>query len=167
MEKTGLVASLFKFADSIVGWVPGGFAYATLLAAVLFGAISGPSTAMAAAMSVIAYPELIKRGYPKWMAAGVIASAGGIALLIPPSITLILFGVITEMSIVDLFFAGIIPGLMLAMSDAVIIVSVSLFIKLPPSSDPIGIKFSIPKNKFNAATLEIIFIATCSLESLK
>ena len=65
------------------------------------------------------------------MAAGVIASAGGIALLIPPSITLILFGVITEMSIVDLFFAGIIPGLMLAMSDAVIIVSVSLFIKLP------------------------------------
>ena len=104
MEKTGLVASLFKFADSIVGWVPGGFAYATLLAAVLFGAISGSSTAMAAAMSVIAYPELIKRGYPKWMAAGVIASAGGIALLIPPSITLILFGVITEMSIVDLFF---------------------------------------------------------------
>ena len=86
---------------------------------------------MAAAMSVIAYPELVKRGYPKWMAAGVIASAGGIALLIPPSITLILFGVITEISIVDLFFAGIIPGLMLAMSDAVIIVSVSLFIKLP------------------------------------
>jgi len=131
MEKTGLVASLFKFADALVGWVPGGFAYATLLAAVLFGAISGSSTAMAAAMSVIAYPELVKRGYPKWMAAGVIASAGGIALLIPPSITLILFGVITEMSIVDLFFAGIIPGLMLAMSDAVIIISVSLFIKLP------------------------------------
>ena len=121
MEKTGLVASLFKFADALVGWVPGGFAYATLLAAVLFGAISGSSTAMAAAMSVIAYPELVKRGYPKWMAAGVIASAGGIALLIPPSITLILFGVITEMSIVDLFFAGIIPGLMLAMSDAVIL----------------------------------------------
>ena len=131
MEKTGLVASLFKFADALVGWVPGGFAYATLLSAVLFGAISGSSTAMAAAMSVIAFPELIKRGYPKWMAAGVIASAGGIALLIPPSITLILFGVITEMSIVDLFFAGVIPGLMLAMSDAVIIVSVSLFIKLP------------------------------------
>ena len=131
MEKTGLVASLFKFADALVGWVPGGFAYATLLSAVLFGAISGSSTAMAAAMSVIAYPELVKRGYPVWMAAGVIASAGGIALLIPPSITLILFGVITEMSIVDLFFAGVIPGLMLAMSDAVIIVSVSLFIKLP------------------------------------
>ena len=63
MERTGLVAGLFRFADSLVGWVPGGFAYATLLAAVLFGAISGSSTAMAAAMSVIAYPELVKRGY--------------------------------------------------------------------------------------------------------
>ena len=131
MEKTGLVAGIFKFADALIGWVPGGFAYATLLAAVMFGAISGSSTAMAAAMSVIAYPELIKRGYPQWMAAGVIASAGGIALLIPPSITLILFGVITEWSIVDLFFAGVVPGIMLAISDAVIIVSVSLFIKLP------------------------------------
>jgi C4-dicarboxylate transporter DctM subunit len=131
MERTGLVGGLFKFADALIGWVPGGFAYATLIAAVLFGAISGSSTAMAAAMSVIAYPELIKRGYPKWMAAGVIASAGGIALLIPPSITLILFGVITEESIVSLFFAGVIPGIMLALSDAFIIVGVSLLIKLP------------------------------------
>ena len=132
MEKTGLVHGLFDFADSLIGWVPGGFAYATLIAAVLFGAISGSSTAMAAAMSVIAYPEMIKRGYPKWMAAGVIASAGGIALLIPPSITLILFGVITEISIVDLFFAGVVPGIMLALSDAFIIVTVSIFVaKLP------------------------------------
>ncbi|UUX48923.1 TRAP transporter large permease subunit [Nisaea acidiphila] len=132
MEKTGLVRGLFNFADALIGWVPGGFAYATLIAAVLFGAISGSSTAMAAAMSVIAYPEMIKRGYPKWMAAGVIASAGGIALLIPPSITLILFGVITEVSIVDLFFAGVVPGLMLAISDAIIIVAVSVFVvKLP------------------------------------
>ncbi len=139
MERTGLVTGLFNFADALIGWVPGGFAYATLIAAVLFGAISGSSTAMAAAMSVIAYPEMIKRGYPTWMAAGVIASAGGIALLIPPSITLILFGVITEISIVDLFFAGVIPGIMLAISDAVIIVSVSLFIvKLPAGKFDLG-----------------------------
>ena len=132
MEKTGLVRALFNFADALIGWVPGGFAYATQLSAVLFGAISGSSTAMAAAMSVIAYPEMVNRGYPKWMAAGVIASAGGIALLIPPSITLILFGVITEISIVDLFFAGVVPGIMLALSDAFIIVMVSIFfVKLP------------------------------------
>lgn len=131
MEKTGLVGGLFRFADSLVGWIPGGFAYATLVVAVIFGAISGSSTAMAAALSVIAYPELIKRGYPVWMSAGLIASAGGIALLIPPSVTLILFGVLTETSIIELFFAGIIPGIMLALSDAAIIFGVSLFIKLP------------------------------------
>ena len=131
MEKTGLVGGLFRFADSLVGWIPGGFAYATLVVAVIFGAISGSSTAMAAALSVIAYPELIKRGYPVWMSAGLIASAGGIALLIPPSVTLILFGILTETSIIELFFAGMIPGIMLAMSDAAIIFGVSLFIKLP------------------------------------
>ena len=131
MERTGLVSGLFRFADSLVGWIPGGFAYATLVVAVLFGAISGSSTAMAAALSVIAYPELLKRGYPVWMSAGLIASAGGIALLMPPSITLILFGVLTESSVIELFFAGMIPAMMLAISDAVIIFSTSLFIKLP------------------------------------
>jgi C4-dicarboxylate transporter DctM subunit len=131
MERTGLIAKLFNFADSLIGWLPGGFAYATLMAAVMFGAISGSSTAMAAAMGIIAYPEMIRRGYPVWMSAGIIACGGGIAILIPPSITLILYGIITEESIVYLFFAGFTPGLMLAISDAIIIVGISLFIKLP------------------------------------
>lgn len=131
MERTGLITKLFRFADALVGWVPGGFAYATILSAVMFGAISGSSTAMAAAMGVIAYPEMIKRGYPKWMAAGVIATGGGIAILIPPSITLILYGVLTEESIVKLFLAGIAPGIMLAISDAVIVMTMALIIKLP------------------------------------
>jgi C4-dicarboxylate transporter DctM subunit len=131
MERTGLIAKLFNFADALIGWLPGGFAYATLLAAVLFGAISGSSTAMAAAMGIIAYPEMIRRGYPVWMSAGIIACGGGIAILIPPSITLILYGIITEESIVSLFFAGFTPGIMLAISDAVIIVGISFFIKLP------------------------------------
>ena len=131
MERTGLIAKLFRFADALVGWVPGGFAYATILSAVMFGAISGSSTAMAAAMGVIAYPEMIKRGYPRWMAAGVIATGGGIAILIPPSITLILYGVLTEESIVKLFLAGIVPGIMLAISDAVIVMAMATIIKLP------------------------------------
>src|SRR5690606_9306585 len=114
MERTGLVEQLFRFADAVVGWLPGGFGVATVLACVLFGAISGSSVAMAAAMSVIAIPEMTKRGYPAWLAGGLVATAGGIAMLIPPSIILILFGIITETSIVDLFFAGVIPGLLLA-----------------------------------------------------
>jgi len=132
MEKTGLVGQLFRFADSLVGWLPGGFGVATVLACVLFGAISGSSVAMAAAMAVIAIPEMRKRGYPDWLSGGLVATAGGIAMLIPPSIILLVFGIITETSIVELFFAGVIPGLLLALLNAVTVVVIALIIKLPP-----------------------------------
>jgi C4-dicarboxylate transporter, DctM subunit len=131
MERTGLVEQLFRFADAMVGWLPGGFGVATVLACVLFGAISGSSVAMAAAMSVIAIPEMTKRGYPAWLAGGLVATAGGIAMLIPPSIILILFGIITETSIVDLFFAGVIPGLLLALGNALSVVLIAMWLKLP------------------------------------
>src|SRR5512145_2469752 len=91
MERTGLVSQLFRFADALVGWMPGGFGVATVVACVLFGAISGSSVAMAAAMSVIAIPEMTKRGYPEWLAGGPVATTGGSAILIPPSIPLLLY----------------------------------------------------------------------------
>lgn len=131
MERTGLVAQLFRFADSLVGWMPGGFGVATVLACVLFGAISGSSVAMAAAMSVIAIPEMTKRGYPTWFAGGLVATAGGIAMLIPPSIILILYGIVTETSIVALFFAGVVPGLLLATGNIISVVAIALILKLP------------------------------------
>ncbi|MCC7079885.1 MAG: TRAP transporter large permease [Burkholderiales bacterium] len=131
MEKTGLVGQLFRFADALVGWMPGGFGVATVLACVLFGAISGSSVAMAAAMSVIAIPEMTKRGYPGWLAGGLVATAGGIAMLIPPSIILVIYGIITETSIVDLFFAGVLPGLLLAFFNALSVVLIAMWLKLP------------------------------------
>ena len=131
MERTGLVAQLFRFADALVGWLPGGFGVATVLACVLFGAISGSSVAMAAAMSVIAIPEMTKRGYPAWFAGGLVATAGGIAMLIPPSIILILYGIVTETSIVALFFAGVIPGLLLALGNALSVIVIAAILKLP------------------------------------
>jgi C4-dicarboxylate transporter DctM subunit len=131
MERTGLVGQLFRFADALVGWMPGGFGVATVLACVLFGAISGSSVAMAAAMSVIAIPEMRKRGYPDWLSAGLVATAGGIAMLIPPSIILLVYGVVTETSIVELFFAGVIPGLLLALGNAISVVLIALYLKLP------------------------------------
>src|SRR5688500_211198 len=134
MEKTGLVGQLFRFADSLVGWMPGGFGVATVLACVLFGAISGSSVAMAAAMAVIAIPEMKSRGYPDWLSAGLVATAGGIAMLIPPSIILLVFGVITETSIVELFFAGIIPGLLLALGNALSVIAIGWYLKLPRGS---------------------------------
>ena len=131
MERTGLVAQLFRFADSLVGWMPGGFGVATIVACVLFGAISGSSVAMAAAMAVIAIPEMRKRGYPDWLSAGLVATAGGIAMLIPPSIILLLYGIVTETSVTRLFFAGVVPGLMLALGNALTVIVIALYLKLP------------------------------------
>jgi C4-dicarboxylate transporter DctM subunit len=131
MERTGLVAQLFRFADALVGWLPGGFGVATVVACVLFGAISGSSVAMAAAMAVIAIPEMKKRGYPDWLSAGLVATAGGIAMLIPPSIILLLYGIVTETSVTRLFFAGIIPGLMLATGNIITVILIALYLKLP------------------------------------
>lgn len=131
MERTGLIGQLFRFADALVGWLPGGFGIATILACVLFAAISGSSVAMAAAMSIIAVPEMIKRGYPPWLAGGLVATCGGIAILIPPSIILILYGIVTETSVVRLFFAGVIPGLLLALANVLTIIALSWWLKLP------------------------------------
>jgi C4-dicarboxylate transporter DctM subunit len=131
MERTGLIGQLFRFADALVGWMPGGFGIATVLACVMFAAISGSSVAMAAAMSLIAIPEMIKRGYPPWLASGIVAASGGIAMLIPPSIILILYGIVTETSIVRLFFAGVIPGLCLAVSNIAAMVFIAWYLKLP------------------------------------
>src|SRR5687767_13350283 len=128
MERTGLVAQLFRFADALVGWLPGGFGVATVVACVMFGAISGSSVAMAAAMSVIAIPEMLKRGYPPWLAAGLVATAGGIAMLIPPSIILILYGIVTETSIVRLFFAGVVPGLLLALGNIITVMVIAWYL---------------------------------------
>lgn len=132
MEKIGLISRLFAFADALVGWLPGGFAFATTLSCVIFSAISGSSTATAAAMGLIAYPEMLRRGYPKWMAAGILASGGGIAMLIPPSIVLIVYGMLTETSITAMFFSGILPGILLGLSDAIVVAIVAIFFaKLP------------------------------------
>src|SRR5918992_1553819 len=131
MERTGLISQLFRFADSLVGWLPGGFGVATVVACVLFGAISGSSVAMAAAMSAIAIPEMKQRGYPDWLSAGLVATAGGIAILIPPSIPLLIYGIVTETSIVRLFFAGVIPGLMLALGNIITVTCIALWLKIP------------------------------------
>jgi C4-dicarboxylate transporter DctM subunit len=150
MEKTGLVKQLFAFADALVGHLPGGFGVATIVACVLFGAISGSSVAMAAAMSVIAIPEMRKRGYPDWLSGGLVATAGGIAILIPPSIPLLIYGIVTETSIVRLFFAGVIPGLLLALGNIACVVGIALWLKLPRSGkfDPARAaresKFALP-----------------------
>lgn len=122
MERTGMVKQLFQFAEALVSWIVGGFALATVACCVMFSAISGSSVAVASAMSLIAIPEMRARNYPDWLSAGIVSSGGGIGLLIPPSLSLIIYGIATETSIVRLFMAGIIPGFLLAVGMSTLIV---------------------------------------------
>jgi C4-dicarboxylate transporter DctM subunit len=111
MESGGLVRRLVGFANVLVGHMRGGLGMTTVLACIFFAAISGSSPATVAAIGNLMYPALVKEGYTRKYAIGALATAGSIGILIPPSIPLILYGFITETSIVSLFIAGIVPGL--------------------------------------------------------
>ena len=105
---------LFDFAQRVAGKLPGGLAIAAILASAIFAAISGSSTATAATVGSISIPEMLKRGYDRKMAAGSVAVAGTLGILIPPSISFILYSLVTNASVGKLFLAGILPGIMLA-----------------------------------------------------
>lgn len=111
---TGLISAFFTAMRRWLNWLPGSLAISSVLGCTFFAAISGSSTANAAAFGVAALPEMIKHGYNKSLAAGCIASGGALGGLIPPSIFLIVYGVMTETSIGGLFMGGLIPGLMLS-----------------------------------------------------
>ncbi len=111
--KGGVGRDLFNAVQTWVGHWPGGLAIATIISCGLFSAISGSSVATAATIGTVAIPEMMGRGYDKRFVLGLLAAGGTLGILIPPSIPMIVYGVITEESIVDLFLAGIGPGLLL------------------------------------------------------
>jgi C4-dicarboxylate transporter DctM subunit len=112
--KGGVGRDLFRAVQSWVGHWPGGLAVATILSCAMFSAISGSSVATAATIGTVALPEMIARGYQRKFVLGMLAAGGTLGILIPPSIPLIIYGVVTEESIVDLFLAGLGPGILLA-----------------------------------------------------
>ncbi len=111
--KGGVGHDLFAAVQAWVGHLPGGLAIATILSCGLFAAISGSSVATAATIATVAIPEMTSRGYPRPFVLGLLAAGGTLGILIPPSIPMIVYGVITEESIIKLFLAGIGPGLIL------------------------------------------------------
>ena len=112
--QTGLATRLYRGLARVTRSLPGGLLQTNILGCALFSAISGSSVATAAAIGTVAVPELKSRGYPMSAAYGSLAAGGTLGILIPPSIALIVYGTFTETSIVRLFAAGMIPGILLA-----------------------------------------------------
>jgi len=110
----GVGRDLYAAVQSWVGHWPGGLGVATVLSCTMFSAISGSSVATAATIGTVAIPEMEKRGYDRPFVLGMLAAGGTLGILIPPSIPLIIYGIITETSIPTLFLAGIGPGIFLA-----------------------------------------------------
>ena len=137
---SGVADSLFKAASAWVGRVPGGLAMATALAGAGFGAISGSSTASAATLSATTIPAMLKQGYEPKLACGVVAISGTLAMLIPPSIALVLFGIISGANIGELLIGGVIPGLLVTL---VIIATVYFLVWRDPLRAPAGRAYTL------------------------
>jgi len=112
ISKAGLSRDLFLAAKKFTGNWSGGLAIAGVSASAAFSAVSGSSLATASTMTKIAYPEMIVHGYDKRLAAGSLAAGGTLGIMIPPSIALLLYALITEQSVTEMFLAGILPGLL-------------------------------------------------------
>ncbi|SEO20816.1 TRAP transporter, DctM subunit [Salinihabitans flavidus] len=125
----GLTRALFEAAKRWIAWVPGGLAVSTVFATAGFAAVSGASVATSAVFARIAIPEMLKIGYDKKFAAGVVAAGGTLASLIPPSAILVIYAIIVEQDVGKLLLAGFLPGMFSALVYALLIVGLALTIK--------------------------------------
>lgn len=112
--RSGIAAKMYAGIVTWLGWLPGGLMHANTGSCALFAATSGSSVATAATIGTVAIPEIEKRGYNERIFLGTIAAGGTLGILIPPSINLILFGLLTDTSVPELYLAGFIPGFLLA-----------------------------------------------------
>jgi tripartite ATP-independent transporter DctM subunit len=131
----GIAKKLYDSAYKFIGHIPGGLAMATVGAATAFGSVTGSATATAATFSSVAIPEMDRYGYSRKLSSGVVAASGTLGCLIPPSVPLIIYGIITEQSIGKLFLASVIPGLLVSLFFLSIIYE---WCKINPSLGPRG-----------------------------
>jgi C4-dicarboxylate transporter, DctM subunit len=161
--EAGFTRELFAFTRAWLGRLPGGLALGTIAGCAIFAACSGSSVATAAAMGKISIPEMTRFGYDKRIAAGSVASGGTLGILIPPSIFLVLYGVMTGTSIGKLLIAGLIPGLV---SAAVFMASILIRGTLNPRMTPFvpGMtwkdRFSSIKGIWGIVTIATIVLGT-------
>jgi len=137
----GIGQSLYAAVARWVGFLPGGLAVASIFACAIFAAVSGSSVATAATIGMIAIPEMETRGYHKPLIYGSLAAGGTLGILIPPSVPMIIFGVMTETSVGQLYMAGILPGILLGLLFAAYIVAYAM---LYPARAPRGEEGRVP-----------------------
>jgi tripartite ATP-independent transporter DctM subunit len=155
----GIAKRLYDSAYRFVGHIPGGLAMATVAGATIFKAICGSSPATAATFASVAVPEMDRYNYAKKLSTGIVATVGTLGILIPPSVTLIVFGIITEQSIGKLFLAGLVPGLIVAFFFLVVIYG---WCKINPALGPKGER-STWKQRFFSLFPEVILVVVIFL----
>jgi len=135
--RTGLAADLVQFANGFIGHRPGGLAMAGVIACAGFGAVSGSNLATLSTMSKITVPEMLRRGYSPRLAAGTLASASTLDILIPPSIPMVIYATMTESSIGRMLAGGIVPGIILTV---IFIIAIRIWVHYNPSIAPISLE---------------------------
>jgi len=139
---SGIAKRLFDAANKFIGHVPGGLAMATVGGATVFKAICGSSPATSATFAAVAVPEMERFNYDKRLSTGIVATVGTLGILLPPSVTLIIYGIITDLSIGRLFLAGIFPGLIIALFFICVIYG---WCKINPAMGPKSEKATWPQ----------------------
>ncbi|MDP0929642.1 TRAP transporter large permease subunit [Paracoccus onubensis] len=141
---SGVAKDLFRAAAIWVGRLRGGLAMATAIAGAGFGAISGSSTAAAATLASTSLPSMMEQGYDPKLAGGAVAISGALAMLIPPSIALILYGIIADLPIRELLIGGVIPGIIVTLA---IILTIAVLLHFNPAAAPVGRAYTM-REKF-------------------
>jgi C4-dicarboxylate transporter, DctM subunit len=130
---SGVGDDMYSAAHAWLSWLPGGLAISSIATCTGFAAICGSSPATAATVGMVSVPEMIKRGYDKKLAVGSVSVGGTLGILIPPSITMIIYGLITETSIGKLFIAGVIPGIVMSL---ILCSSIAIAVMIRPNLAP-------------------------------
>lgn len=149
-SRAGLSRDLFRAANAWLGWMRGGVAMAAIAACAGFGAVCGSSLATASTMGQVALPELRRYRYSPELATGTLAAGGVLGILIPPSIVLVVYAIVVEASIVTMFIAAFVPGIIAVLF---FLATIAIYVRVRPESGPAGDR--VPREEFIAATIGV------------
>ena len=149
-SRAGLSQDLFRAANAWLGWMRGGVAMSAIAACAGFGAVCGSSLATASTMGQVALPELRRYRYSPELATGTLAAGGVLGILIPPSVVLVVYAIVVEASIVTMFIAAFIPGLIAVLF---FLLTIAIYVRVRPGSGPAGER--VPRQEFIEATVRV------------